>query len=327
MKEERAPAAAVAPTKSNRLGGAGVETSVLTRPAEQSSVSIRRVCALVNPASGGVGRQAAGELAALLAEGGFEHRVTELAPGQFRSMVRAAIDTGPDLVVVLAGDGTARLVAEMCGAEGPLVAPLLGGTINKLGRAIYGPAPWREALSGALDRGAARWISGGEVGGRAFYCTAVLGSPALWAPAREAIRSGKFGAAWRRALVAARSASLPRLRYVFDGEAGRGLVIALICPTISRALSEDEEALEAAMLDLFNTRASVRLILSNLLGDWRNAPEVKVRPCVAGRASADEPIPAMLDGEFFQMGAEVAIRFRPRAFRALVPAPRRDGAA
>jgi len=294
--------------------------SVQTRLTAQPGVSIQRVHAVINPASGNVGPAAADALAALFAEFGLGHQVTELVPGRFAQMVRAAVDAGPDLVVVLGGDGTARLVAEACGPRGPLVAPLSGGTMNKLGRALYGPTPWREALAGALRCGVARWMPGGEVDGRAFYCSAVLGPPALWARPREAIRAHKLRRAWRRARVASRNAFLSRLRYEFDGQIGHGLAIRLICPTISRALAEDEGFLEAAVLDLQDARAGVRLALKNLIGDWREDPDVTVRPCVQGRAWARDPIPSMLDGEFFRLGRQVELRFRPRAFRALAPA-------
>lgn len=288
----------------------------LTDPA---GVSIQRVHAVVNPASGSVGPGAADELAALLAELGLDHQVSELAPGQSEAIVRAAIDSGPDLMVALGGDGTARLVAEMCGPLGPLVAPLSGGTMNKLGHALYGPKPWREALSEALTGGEVRCVPGGEVGGRAFYCSAVLGPPALWAKAREAVRARKLGRAWRRSIIASRKAFQSRLRYQFNGEIGRGMAIGLICPTVSRAPEKHVEALEAAVLDLRDARGGVRLALSNLLGDWRNDPDVSVRPCVSGRAWAREPIPIMLDGEFFRLGRQLDLRFRPRAFRALAP--------
>lgn len=289
--------------------------------ADKSAISIQRVHAVVNPASGGVGPGAAEDLAKALAGWGFDHRVSELAPGQGARVVRAAIDGDPDLMVVLGGDGTARLVAEICGPAGPLVAPLSGGTMNKLGHALYGPRPWREALFDALSAGTARWAPGGEVAGRGFYCRAVLGPPALWARAREAIRVRKLGRAWRRAVIASRSAFPPRLHYELDGRVGRGLAIGLICPTVSRALHEDGTALEAAVLDLRDAKAGVRLALNSLLGDWRQDPDVIVRRCVTGQAWAREPIPAMLDGEFFRFGRGVEIRFHPHAFRALAPKP------
>jgi|SRR5579859_718751 len=305
-----------------------VEVGVHTRLIDQPGVSIRRVHAVVNPASGGVGPGAAHELAAVFAELGLDHRVSELIPGELENRVRAAIDAGPDVMVVLGGDGTARLVAELCGPHGPLVVPLSGGTMNKLGHALYGSRPWREVLLGALTAGKARWMPGGEVNGQAFYCSAVLGSPALWARAREAIRKHRFSQARRWATIASRRAFLAHLRYKFDAaEIGRGLVVGFICPTISRALDDDEEALEAAVLDLRDTKAGVRLVLNNLIGDWRNDPGVTVRPCRRAWTSARDPIPAMLDGEFFRFGRRVETSFRACAFRALAPSAKEDAAA
>jgi diacylglycerol kinase family enzyme len=309
--------APVAPFVGNRRCRRCVEAPVQMLSVDHAGVSIRRVHAVINPTSGHLGPDVARELAALFAEFGLEHRVIELEPGRLEQMVRAAVDDGPDLMVVLGGDGTARLVAETCGPRGPLVAPLSGGTMNKLGRALYGPRPWREALFAALSGGQARWAPGGEVGGRAFYCSAVLGSPALWARAREAVRARKLDRARCWAMMAFRNASHARLRYQFDGRIGRTLSVSLICPTVSRALGRDERVLEAAVLDLGGARAGVRLALNYLFGDWRDDPNVTVRRCVKGRAWASDAIPAMLDGEFFRLGRGVDIRFRPRAFRAL----------
>jgi diacylglycerol kinase family enzyme len=290
---------------------------VQRRPTDQAAVSIRRVCAVVNPASGGVHPNAVAELSGLFAELGLEHEVSELTPARPQDTVRAAIDKGPDVLVVLGGDGTARLAAEMCGPDGPLVAPLSAGTMSRLGHALYGPAPWRETLAQALRRPSVHWMPGGEVDGRAFYCRAVLGAPALFVKTREALRAHKLRHAWRGAVSASRQARHIRLRYQIDGQTGRGLAISLICPMISHALDDDEGALEAAVLDLPNAKAGVRLALSNLFGEWRDDPHVTARPCVSGRAWARHPIPAMLDGELFRLGRQVHARFRPHAFRAL----------
>jgi diacylglycerol kinase family enzyme len=294
-----------------------VHTQLIERPG----VAIRRVRAVVNPASGSVGPETAGELAALFAEHGLDYRATNDPDRGIEEAVRAAIDDDPDLMVVVGGDGTARLVAEMCGPSGPLVAPLSGGTMNKLGRTLYGAKPWREALAEVLVSGEPRWMPGGEVGGHSFFCSAVLGSPSLWARAREAVRARAYSRAWRYARIAARRAFLARVRYEFNGEEiGRGMAIGLICPSVSRAFDSEERALEAAVLDLRDVKAGVRLALSNFFGDWRADPDVTVRPCARGRVWARDPIPAMLDGEYFRFGRQTEISFRPRAFRALAPA-------
>ncbi|HWE47528.1 MAG TPA: diacylglycerol kinase family protein [Caulobacteraceae bacterium] len=253
----------------------------------------------------------------MLAGFGLDHEVSELAPGRFEQTVRTAVEARPDLIVVLGGDGTARLVAETCGPQGPLLAPLSGGTMNKLGRVIYGSQPWPDALTDALLNGAPRWTPGGEIDGRAFYCRAVLGAPALLAQAREAVREHRFGRATRRAVAASRKARHTRLGYDIGGERGRALSVGLICPTVSRALDENEGALEAAIIDLPSAKAGVSMALNTLTGEWRDDPHVQVRPCETARIWSTEPIQVMLDGEFFELGRDVQAHFNPHAFRAL----------
>jgi diacylglycerol kinase family enzyme len=95
----------------------------------------------------------------------------------------------------VAGDGTARAAAEMAGPDGPMIAPLPGGTMNMLPHALYGAIPWPEAMANCLKDGQERMISGGEINGRVFFVAAILGSPALWA-------DGAGGGAGRRADLA-----------------------------------------------------------------------------------------------------------------------------
>jgi hypothetical protein len=158
----------------------------------------------------------------------------------------------------------------------------------------------------------------------------VLGSPALLAPAREAIRDHDLRRAWRQTVIASRRAFLSRLSFELDGAAGQGVAISFICPTVSPGQGHLARALKAAVLDPpdpdAGPQAGVRLAVSHLTGDWRDDPETTV-PCVHGRAWARTPIPVMLDGEFFRLGREVDIRFRPRAFRVLTAPAQADAAA
>ena len=121
--------------------------------------------------------------------------------------LRAAVDAAPDLLIVLAGDGTARAAAELCGPDGPMIAPLPGGTMNMLPHAIYGVRPWQAALRLALEHGYEQPIGGGEVEGYRFMVAGIFGSPALWAPAREAARHGQPKLAFLRARRALRRAA------------------------------------------------------------------------------------------------------------------------
>jgi diacylglycerol kinase family enzyme len=280
---------------------------------------IERVHAVVNPASGSVGVDAADGLAALMAEHGISFTVDALAPGDFQAPIQRAIDAGPDLLVVLAGDGTARLAAELCGPAGPLLAPLAGGTLNILPHALYGLKSWRDALRETLEHGEPRDVCGGRVGGHAFYVAAILGAPALWAHAREAVRAGDLRRGWRRAAFALSRAFSGDLRYHLERRAGQDAeAVTLISPLISRAVEEDA-GLEVAALDIRSATELFRLAFNGVAGDWRRDPGVTVEVARRGRIDASRAIPCILDGETQRLPKRVEFEFTPRAFRALAP--------
>jgi diacylglycerol kinase family enzyme len=281
---------------------------------------LRRVEAVVNPMSGSVGPGAAEALEALLAKHGLGARVCEASGRELPLAIRAAIDAAPDLVVVLAGDGTAAMAARRAGPDGPLVAPLPGGTMNMLPHALYGVTGWRESLDAALEQGEERMVSGGEVDGRPFYVAAILGAPALWARAREAMRKGRLDLALARARTAISRTFTGPLHYrLDDGFEGGAEALSLVCPLVSRRL-ESEIALEAAALDPRSAAEVFRLGFNALTSDWRNDPSVTVRPTLGVQAWARGSIPATLDGEPRRLPSTVEMRFLPRAFRALAPA-------
>jgi diacylglycerol kinase family enzyme len=100
---------------------AAVEPRPLTPHLELS-----RVIMLVNPLSGSVGPRAAAEAEAILAKYPCDASVVSLEGGQFDQQIQDALDAGPDVLFVLAGDGTAGTIASRAGPDGPLVAPLPG---------------------------------------------------------------------------------------------------------------------------------------------------------------------------------------------------------
>jgi diacylglycerol kinase family enzyme len=280
---------------------------------------LRRVEAVVNLAAGGVAPGSAETLKALLEAFDFESHVAAPSPEGIEQALESAIKAKPDLLVVLAGDGTANRAAELCGPNGPLLAPLPGGTMNMLPRALYGARDWRTALEDALTTGVERRVSGGQVGGKPFHCAAILGSPALWAPAREAARHGNFRQALRTAAYALEQAFATRLRFQLDGRPRhKAVALSLICPLIS-SVADDDRALEAAVLDIHDATEVFRLGLHNALGDWRRDPGVTVQDCRRGRVWAHHPIPCLIDGELHIMGRSVEIGFRAKSYRALVP--------
>ncbi|MBK1976374.1 diacylglycerol kinase family protein [Brevundimonas sp. 3P9-tot-E] len=284
-------------------------------------VRLERVIILVNPLSGGVGPQAADEAAALLAVYPLQAEVVVLEGARIPDQIGEALAARPDALFILAGDGTARSVAARAGPDGPLIAPLPGGTMNMLPKALYGTADWKAALRLALEEGAPQCVSGGEVEGEAFYCAAILGSPALWAPAREAIREGKLKMAWTYGRRALKKAFSGRVRYALDGGAReKAEALVLISPLISKAMVKCD-GLEAAAMNTADAAQAFRLAAHALFDDWRQDPTVTTRGARKIEVEARSRIPAVIDGEPMLLGRETAVKFVPRAFMALAPKP------
>lgn len=290
-------------------------------PTLTPHVAIKRISVLVNPLSGSVGPKAIGELETLLADYDLEAKVVSLEGGSFDAQVDEAFAGEPDVIFVLAGDGTAGTVASRAGPKGPLVAPLPGGTMNMLPKALYGTADWKLALNKALQEGEVLPVAGGTVQGQAFFCAAILGSPALWAPAREAMRTGKVKKAWQYGRRALRRAFSGRLRYSLDGSERRKTeALVLISPMISAAM-EEPVGLEAAAMDPNDPGQAFRLAANALFSDWRHDPSVTTRPARTIEAWGRSKIPAVIDGEPTLLPHETVITFVPKAFRALAPRP------
>lgn len=299
---------------------AEAEACVLTR-----HVALGRVTMLVNPLSGGVGEGAARDAEAILARYACETSIVTLESGEFDAQIEAALKSCPDVLFVLAGDGTAGTIASRAGPDGPLIAPLPGGTMNMLPRALYGTSDWKAALKVALEEGAPQTVAGGEVSDgettRSFFCAAIFGSPALWAPAREAIRVGKLGLAWAYARRALKRAFTGQMRFVLDGQpARRAEALVLISPMISRAMDEDS-GLEAAAMNPADAAQAFRLAAHAVLDDWRQDPAVATKATRRVQLRARSRIPAVIDGEPMLLRHEAKVRFIPDAFRALAPIP------
>ena len=287
---------------------------------------IRKVEVVANIASGSVGPDAPDEVRAILAEFGLSARVlTPQEDGGVDACLKKALAARPDLLIVLAGDGTARAAAEQAGPRGPLIAPLPGGTMNMLPKALYGEADWKAALTDTLARGVERPVGGGVIGGHAFYVAAMLGATALFAPAREAARERHMTDAWMKAREAYRKAFSGRTRYALDGgEPSKAQSLTLMCPLISKVMDDEARWMEAAAINPRNTveamRIGARVALSPVVGDWRSDPAVETFRCRKGRVwTRAGSLPALLDGEPIRLGRSVEFRFNPCAFRALAP--------
>ena len=191
--------------------------------------------------------------------------------------------------------------------------------MNLLPHALYGNRPWRDALAAALDVGVERPVSGGVIDGHTFYCSAILGSPALWARAREAVRKGRLLEAWRRGAYALRRAFTGDIHYALDGGPRRAAeAMVLISPMISKVMREEVE-LEVAALEMHSAREVFRLAFNGLLSDWRRDPGVVDQFARYGHVWARRSIPAILDGEIRRLEHGARFEFTPAAFRVLAP--------
>ena len=130
--------------------------------------AFKSIEAVINPAAGRSGPDALAHMQAIFDEAGITARITAPEPRALDDTLREVLDRKPDLLVVLAGDGTARAAAHLCGERGPLVAPLPGGTMNMLPKALYGDDDWKTALRKTLGAGVERPVGGGVIGGHTF---------------------------------------------------------------------------------------------------------------------------------------------------------------
>ena len=281
---------------------------------------IRRIAVVVNPLSGSTNAKSLDEVKAIVEAAGVEAECVAASGDALVPALKAAVDSAPDLLVIVAGDGTARAAAELAGPKGVLIAPLPGGTMNMLPRALYGTRDWHSALKEILEDGVVCEVSGGEVNGSAFFVAAILGAPALWAEAREAARELKPLTAFRRARRALSMAFTGRLRFIFDGKLpDRAEALILLCPLISPELDADDLALEAVALDPTDASEAFRLAFHAVTDGWRRDPAVNNMKIRRGRVWASGHIPAVLDGEPRRLPRRVEVRFKPRAFKALRP--------
>lgn len=226
----------------------------------------------------------------------------------------------PDVLITLAGDGTVRAAAELCGPQGPMMVPLPGGTMNMMPHAVYGQRPWQEALRVALEDGRERELGGGCIQGHRFLCAAILGSPARLAPAREAARRGRPLEALARARHAVQRAFTGRLRYQLDTSArGKAEALLLICPVASKVMHSEDPALEAAALNPNGAVEILRLGINALVRDWRVDPAVEDQFCKRAQVWSAQGIPALLDGEIVRLPSVIDVRFDPKVCRVLTP--------
>ena len=284
-------------------------------------LSQMKVGAIINTSSGGCDSESEIEMLGILKGAGVTNCKTWC--GESDQIERAFVEAAthkPEVLVVLGGDGTIRTAAEACTGTDTYLLPLPGGTLNVLPRALYGDSSWQKALKETLANPFTKELSGGRVGDKLFFVAAVVGAPGLWMEAREALREGDILNAVGKAGVAFEAMFDTTIQYSISPEmTGEAEVVAVTCPLVSEQMSDSEQALEAAAIDVENATELLGLATAAAFGKWRDDESVTLTKTHQVTVRSKKDIPLFLDGERVKVGKETEINFLPDAVNVIVP--------
>src|SRR6266536_2843166 len=280
--------------------------------------------AIINTSSGGCDSGSEAQLLNILQDAGVTNCKTWC--GQADQMERSFAEAAAhklDVLIVLGGDGTIRTAAGACSRRGMYLLPVPGGTMNMLPRALYGDVSWKNALKNTLAHPVTKVLSGGRVEDNQFFVAAIVGVPALWAETRESIREGDIVDAIKTGAVAFQGMFATKIQYFISSETkGEAEVIAVICPLISEQMSESEQALETAVINLENAAELIRFATAAAVGKWRDGGNISLSKTTRVTVQSTTDIPIFLDGERVKIGKKAEITFVPQAVNVIVPAER-----
>ncbi len=276
---------------------------------------------IINMGSGGSGEDTGVQIAAILREAGLaDARYWPVTGEELEGALKEALSSGIDILIVFGGDGTIRTAAAESTMDGPVLIPLPGGTMNLLPKALYGDTGWEEVLRSTLQNPKTRVISGGTVGKERFFIAAVIGAPALWAKAREALRDGELMTAIEEGKEALEKTFDSKIHYRFNElHEGEAEAVSVICPLISTTLADDRQVLEAAVVDVHGAGEVMQLATAAAFGQWRDAGNVAIVNTKSVVISSSHTIPLILDGETVHAGSSLEVEFVPEAFKVMVP--------
>jgi diacylglycerol kinase family enzyme len=291
-------------------------------------LSAARIGVLLNTSSGSCDVGAEAAMVDMLAQAGLKPATVSCgASDHVPAALEEAARERLDVLIVLGGDGTIRAAAEACGGKGVILVPLPGGTMNMLPKAIYGAVDWRTALAAVLANPTTRPVHGGRIGDNHFFVAAILGSPTLFARAREAARQGNLAGSIALGMEAWQHAFKGDLRYRFGDKSGATEALSVLCPLTSRALGDGDHMLECALINTPGALEVFGLGLRAAFQDWRADPNIETARVRRVEVESDQPIPAIVDGEIIELGRSATVEFVEAGFLALAPRPEdADGA-
>jgi diacylglycerol kinase family enzyme len=284
-------------------------------------MSALKVGAIINTSSGGCDSESEAEILEILEGTGVtDRRIWCAESDQIEQAFGEAATHKPKVLIVLGGDGTIRTAAEACSGTNTYLLPLPGGTLNMLPRALYGDVSWQEALRSALNEPSTKSLSGGRTGDELFFVAAIVGAPGLWMEARESIRKRNIVGAVEKSAVAFQAMFDTKIRYSISSEiTGEAEVLAIICPLVSREMSDVEQALEAAAVDVENAAGLFGLATAAAFGKWRDDENVTLSKTRHVTVESSRDLPLFLDGERVNVGKKADVTFVSDAVNVIVP--------
>ena len=103
---------------------------------------------------------------------------------------------------------------------------------------------------------------------------------------------------------------------------GEAEVVVVICPLVSEQMSDSEQALEAAAIDVENAAELLGLATAAAFGKWRDDESVTLTKTHHVTLQSKKDIPLFLDGERVNVGKKAEISFVPEVVNVIVPANR-----
>jgi diacylglycerol kinase family enzyme len=278
--------------------------------------------AVINTSSGGCNLESEEQMRSILKGAGvIEPKMWCGGADEMEQSFAEAAGQELETLIVLGGDGTIRTAAEACAQEGLYLIPLPGGTMNMLPRGLYGDVRWEDALQNTLTAPSAKLLSGGRIADKRFFIAAILGAPSLWVEPRESIRKGNIVDAIQKGGVAFKRMFERKVQYSISEEIkGEAEAVALICPLISEEMSDSDQALEAAVVDVGNAAEAIGLVTTTAFGKWRHDRNILLTRTRRVGVQSSKDIPAILDGERVNLGRTAEIDFVSKAVNVLVPA-------
>jgi diacylglycerol kinase family enzyme len=283
-------------------------------------VSRLKIGAIINTSSGGCDSESEAEMLDILNSAGVTN--SKIWCGASDRIERAFAEAAThklDVLVVLGGDGTIRTAAGACSGTDTYLLPLPGGTLNMLPRALYGDVPWQDALKSTLAAPSIKALSGGRATGELFFVAAIAGAPGLWMEARESMRESDIVDAVEKSAVAFQAMFDTKIQYAISPEmSGETEILAVICPLVSPEMSDSEQALEAAAIDVENVGKLLGLATAAAFGKWRENENVTLAKTRHVIVTSNKDMPLFVDGERVNVGRKAEISFVPHAVNVIV---------